>query len=252
MTHAIFGVRLDDIRSRHELRARCSAFLAGERAHLIFTPNPNILLLARTDPEYVALLNSADLLLPDGIGILLMQRLRGERPVRRWPGVDAAELLLGLMAREGGTVLVLGGHQRVAQAAAERVRRRWPALTIETGAGSVVFRDDGTALSTDDEVEIERLIKQVEPQVVLVSLGAPKQERWIHRHAGSFPSVRIMMGIGGALDMWAGRLPRAPRLVSGLGLEWLWRLTLQPSRFPRAVRATLHFPWYALGERSRR
>jgi N-acetylglucosaminyldiphosphoundecaprenol N-acetyl-beta-D-mannosaminyltransferase len=252
MSPSIFGVRLDRVLTRRELEDACERFLAGDRAHSIFTPNPEILVQARSDPAFAALLNTADLLLPDGVGIPLVQSLRGQVPVRRWPGTDAAEVVLDLAARNGGTVLLLGGRADVAPVAAERLRRHWPGLRVETAGEGVPFGAEGTAVSVDDEALVERRIEEVKPQIVLVGLGAPKQERWIGRHAQSFPSVRLMMGIGGAMDMWAGRLPRAPRTVRSLGLEWLWRLILQPSRLPRVVRATILFPFRALREGSGR
>lgn len=250
MGSTIFGVRLDHISSREELRARCQALLEGDRTGTIFTPNPEILLRAKRDPGYAKLLNQADLVLPDGVGILMVQAIRRVPRVGRWPGVDAAELLLELLARDHGTVLFLGGRLGAARDAAARLWTRWPSLSIETAGAGVPFRPDGTAVSPEEAAEIERRIAEVGPRVVLVGLGAPKQERWIARHSAAFPSVRVMMGIGGALDMWAGRVRRAPKPVSGLGLEWAWRLLRQPSRLPRTLNATILFPWYALRDRS--
>jgi N-acetylglucosaminyldiphosphoundecaprenol N-acetyl-beta-D-mannosaminyltransferase len=246
---SILGVRLDRISSREELEARCESFLADDRTHSIFTPNPEMLVRASSDPSFASVLNSGELLLPDGIGIVLVQTVRGGARVRRWPGTDSAEIVLDVVARTGGSVLLLGGSAGVAPAAAARLRRRWPGLRVETAGEGVPFGSNGLPVSPEDQAQIERRIRELEPQVVLVGLGVPKQERWIGRHASAFPSVRIMMGIGGAMDMWAGRLPRAPRLVSSLGLEWLWRLVLQPRRLPRTLTATLVFPWRALTER---
>jgi N-acetylglucosaminyldiphosphoundecaprenol N-acetyl-beta-D-mannosaminyltransferase len=251
MSPSIFGVRLDRISTPQELEDRCQRFLAGDRTRSIFTPNPEILVQARSDPGYAALLNTADLLLPDGIGIVLVQSLRGQRGMRRWPGSDSAQIILDLVARSAGTVMLVGGRAGVALKAAARLRGPRPGLTIETVGEGVPFGADGTAISPDDEVLVERRIQEVQPQVVLVGLGAPKQEQWIARHARSFPSVRIMMTIGGAMDMWAGRLPRAPRILRSLGVEWLWRLVLQPSRLSRVIRATVVFPWRALREGGR-
>jgi len=100
------------------------------------------------------------------------------------------------------------------------------------------------------EPQLLERIRAAAPTIVLVGLGAPKQERWIVRHAADFPSARVMMGVGGAFDMWAGRLPRAPGLLHRLGLEWAWRLALEPHRLRRITRATLVFPFLALTDRS--
>jgi N-acetylglucosaminyldiphosphoundecaprenol N-acetyl-beta-D-mannosaminyltransferase len=100
------------------------------------------------------------------------------------------------------------------------------------------------------EDETVEAIRSAAPSIVLVGLGAPKQERWIERHADAFPSVRIMIGVGGAFDMWAGSKRRAPRAFRTFGLEWLWRLALEPRRLPRIVRATVVFPVLALFDRA--
>jgi len=100
------------------------------------------------------------------------------------------------------------------------------------------------------EDEMIDAVLSAAPTIVLVGLGAPKQERWIARHADAFPSVRVMIGVGGAFDMWAGSRRRAPRAFRRLGLEWLWRLTLEPRRLPRIIRATVVFPVLAVFDRT--
>jgi N-acetylglucosaminyldiphosphoundecaprenol N-acetyl-beta-D-mannosaminyltransferase len=124
---------------------------------------------------------------------------------------------------------------------------------VVAGAG-VAVDEDGIARSMarpeDGEDETVDVIRSAAPTIVLVGLGAPKQERWIERHADAFPSVRIMIGVGGAFDMWAGSKRRAPRAFRALGLEWLWRLALEPRRLPRILRATVVFPVLALFDRA--
>jgi N-acetylglucosaminyldiphosphoundecaprenol N-acetyl-beta-D-mannosaminyltransferase len=102
-----------------------------------------------------------------------------------------------------------------------------------------------------DDRSLSDELRAADPAIVLVGLGSPKQERWIAEHAARLPSARIVIGIGGAFDMWAGRLRRAPTGLRRLGLEWAWRLALEPRRLPRIVRATVVFPFRALTERAR-
>ncbi len=249
MASLIFGVRLDELDSVDELRSVARGFLDGDRAFRVFTPNPEILLRARSDPAYADVLRSADLALPDGTGVALVQMLRGRRPVRRWPGVEIAALVLRLAAERGQTVAFVGGAPDVA----ERAAARWcalPGLKVVVAGAGVAFGDDGLARPAEAEDATAEAIRSAAPTVVLVGLGAPKQERWIDRHADAFPSVRIMIGVGGAFDMWAGSKRRAPRALRTLGLEWLWRLALDPRRWPRIVRATVEFPVLALMDRS--
>jgi N-acetylglucosaminyldiphosphoundecaprenol N-acetyl-beta-D-mannosaminyltransferase len=113
----------------------------------------------------------------------------------------------------------------------------------------IAFGEDGLARSPQQEAELGAQIQKGRPAVVLVALGHPKQERWIARNRSSIPSARILMGVGGAFDIWSGRFPRAPLWVRSAGLEWLWRLEQEPRRFGRVLRATVAFPLLALAER---
>lgn len=247
---AIFGVRLHDLASEDQLRQACVAFLDGERTFRILTPNPEILLRAREDRSFADVMNSADLALPDGTGVAMVESIRAHRRVRRWPGVEIGAVLLELAAERNATVAFLGGSDGVAERAAERWRARLPALRVEVAGAGVTIGDDGTARPTERDARLMDEIRAVAPAIVLVGLGAPKQERWIARHADDLPSVRIVIGVGGAFDMWAGRLRRAPRILHRIGLEWMWRLALEPGRFPRILRATLVFPFRALTDRT--
>jgi N-acetylglucosaminyldiphosphoundecaprenol N-acetyl-beta-D-mannosaminyltransferase len=249
VSSVIFGVRLDELASVEQLRGVATGFLDGDRAFRIFTPNPEILLRAREDTGYADVLRSADLALPDGTGVAIVQTLRNGRSVRRWPGVEIAALLLRLAAERGETVAFVGGTSEVAERSAARWRAL-PGLKVVTAGAGDTIGEDGLAHPADREGEIVEAIRSAAPTIVLVGLGAPKQERWIERHADAFPSVRIMIGVGGAFDMWAGSRRRAPRAFRTLGLEWLWRLALEPRRLPRILRATVVFPVLALFDRT--
>jgi N-acetylglucosaminyldiphosphoundecaprenol N-acetyl-beta-D-mannosaminyltransferase len=245
----IFGVRVDELETVDELRALTTGFLDGDRAFRIFTPNPEILLRARSDAAYADVLRSADLALPDGTGVTLVQTLRDGRSVRRWPGVEIAAFLVRLTAERGETVAFVGGAPDVAERAAARWRTL-PGLKVIVAGAGVEVKEDGSARPAERDDEMVDTIRSAAPAIVLVGLGAPKQERWIARHADAFPSVRVMIGVGGAFDMWAGSRRRAPRAFRTLGLEWLWRLALEPRRLPRIIRATVVFPVLAVFDRT--
>lgn len=251
MTFSIFGVRLDEVGSVQDLGRICGAFLDGSRTARVFTPNPEILLLARTDTDYADVLRSADLALADGTGVAIVGWLKRGRVVRRWPGVDLGAMLLRLAAQRGATAAFVGGTTEVADRAAERWRSALPGLELRTFAAGLEFDDAGTARPEEDDARLVESIAAARPAILLVALGAPKQERWIARHADDFPTVRIMAGVGGSLDMWAEHLPRAPETFRRFGLEWAWRLFLEPRRWRRVVRATIVFPAYALFDRAR-
>jgi N-acetylglucosaminyldiphosphoundecaprenol N-acetyl-beta-D-mannosaminyltransferase len=246
----IFGVRVDELASQERLREVCERFLAGDRTYRVFTPNPEILLLAREDRSYASVLNTADLALPDGTGLALIESLLARRRVRRWPGVEIGATLLELGAEHGATVAFVGGTGDIAERAAVRCRARLPGLRVEVVGAGVDVDEDGGSRPAEYDLELVERLRAIVPAIILVGLGAPKQERWIARHADEVPSARIMLGVGGAFDMWAGRLRRAPRLMHRLGLEWIWRLALEPHRLPRIARATIVFPFRALTDRA--
>jgi N-acetylglucosaminyldiphosphoundecaprenol N-acetyl-beta-D-mannosaminyltransferase len=246
---SILGVRLDRFFSLECIKEVCQGFLDSDRTHCVFTPNPEILLYAREHPDYAALLNEADLALPDGFGIVLVHFLGRRGSIRKWAGIDVAELMIRLAAERGSRVMLLGGRGGVGDRAAERWRARIPRLDIVATADEVSFAEDGTAVVPENDMALADRIRESQPAVILVSTGHPKQERWIARHREAFPSARIMMGIGGAVDVWGGRYSRAPLWLRSLGLEWVWRLLQQPTRLPRILRATVVFPIRALTER---
>ncbi len=245
----IFGVRLHHLPSGGALRRVCEGFLDGDRAFRIFPANPEILLHARADASYAEVLNRADLALPDGAGVALIQSLRSRRRVRRWPGVDVAGTVLRLASERGDTVMFLGGAAGVAARAAERWRTRLPGLRVAIAGAASAIGPDGRVRPVDRDGELVDEIRAVGPAIVLVAFGAPKQERWIALHAPHLPSARILMAVGGTFDIWSGNLPRAPRFLRRSGLEWAWRLALEPRRLPRILRATVVFPFRALTDR---
>jgi N-acetylglucosaminyldiphosphoundecaprenol N-acetyl-beta-D-mannosaminyltransferase len=250
VTSRIFGVELHHMPSEQRLRAVCDRFLDGDRTIRIFTPNPEILLRAREDAGYAEVLNSADLALPDGTGVALVESLRARRRVRRWPGVEIGGLLLRMAAEREAVVVFLGGSDGIAERAAASWRRAVPGLRIHVVGAGVAFGVDGVARPTERDADATRAVASLGPTIVFVGLGAPKQERWIARNADAVPSARIMIGVGGAFDIWAERLRRAPGWLRRIGLEWAWRLALEPRRLPRMIRATIVFPVRALTDRA--
>jgi N-acetylglucosaminyldiphosphoundecaprenol N-acetyl-beta-D-mannosaminyltransferase len=251
---AIFGVRLHQLPSLGDVRAACEGFLDDGRTHSVFTPNPEILLYARKHVDYAALLNEADLALPDGIGIVLVDFLRGHRRhggLQKWAGIDVADLILRLAAQRAARIMFLGGRDGIADRAAARWRAEISGLDVVTAADNMPFGDDGTPVLSQHEAALEERIRESEPAVIFVSIGHPKQERWIANHRWAIPSARILMGVGGALDMWGGRFSRAPVWLRSIGLEWLWRLVQEPTRLPRVLRATIEFPFRALTDETR-
>lgn len=192
----------------------------------VFTPNAKIGADCLESPELHVLLGKADLLLPDGAGVLMASRRQTpERPLtHRLPGIEAGETVLRLCADMGLPVYFLGGRPTVAALAAARWKKRLPSLLV-AGSHDGYFEKSGK--------ENEAVIQEIDESgaaVVFVCFGFPIQERWIVENRDALPRVRMLMGLGGSFDVWAGKVRRAPRIVQALHLEWLWRSIRQPWR----------------------
>lgn len=192
----------------------------------VVTLNPEMVMAARHDAALRQAILSADLVLPDGIGIVWALRLRGERVPQRVTGVDLLEAFAALAVTHGFRIFLLGAAPGVAEAAARRLVARHPGLLIVgTHAGSP---DDSAA------PEILSRIRASDADVVCVAFGVPAQEQWIASHRAQLGAV-VALGVGGAFDFIAGRAPRAPRWMRQAGLEWLYRLVRQPWRWRRML-----------------
>ena len=220
----ILGVGFDNV-TMDEALARGEELLCSEGAHYVVTPNPEIVETCRADAAANAAVNGADLVLPDGIGIvygakILHQPLRG-----RVPGIEFGTGMIERCAKLGKSVYLLGAKPGVAEQAAENLKNRFPGLVI-AGTNDGYFQDD------DPVVE---KINAAQPDLLLVCLGAPKQELWMQRNA---PRLRVglMAGLGGSLDVFAGNVKRAPKLFQKLGLEWFYRLIKEPKRIGRMMK----------------
>ena len=176
------------------------------------------------------LIRASALSLPDSVGVRIAGCILGAPITERIPGVDFAEKLLSRMAEEGKSVFLLGAKEGVAVRAAEGLRERYPGLVI---AGA----ENGFFDSRDEDALIAR-ISDASPDLLLVCLGSPRQELWMHRCA---PRLRVglMAGLGGALDVFSGDVPRAPMFWRKIGLEWLCRLLREPKRIKRAAKLPL-------------
>ena len=217
---------------------------------VIATPNPEQIVSAQEDTHFAQMLNRADVALPDGIGLAIALK----RP--RIPGVEFMEELVRLAATKGYRVGLIGGRGGVAVQALECLRARYPGLTGWAQEPGDV--DLGTLGDLDD---LREKIQKSNTRLVFVGLGAPKQELFIKKLAwgtgygvqgkqGALSSYRIphtaypiiLMSVGGSFDMIAGRVKRAPAVLRGLGLEWLWRLVREPWRIRRQL-ALMKFLW---------
>ena len=223
----VLGIGFDNV-TQDEAVDRAMALIAAGGSHYVVTPNAEFVQMARGDSRFRDLLNQADLVLPDGIGVVYASKILG-RPLKgRVPGVDFAAALCGRMAREGGRLFLLGAKPGVAELAAAELKQRYPGLQI-CGTHDGSFQEDGPVVEE---------IRTAAADVVFVCLGAPKQEQWMAAH-GAACGAKLLVGLGGSLDVFAGQVKRAPETWQKLGLEWLYRLIKQPSRIGRMAKLPL-------------
>lgn len=201
-------------------------YLDEERVHCVFTPNSEIIYMAYKDPQFAQLLNSADLNTADGIGVVYASRILKQPLRERVAGFDLMNRLLERAAPDRRRVFLFGSKPGVAEEAADKLTQLYPGLVI-CGTRDGYFKEEQTP-------EIVGQINAAEPDILLVCLGAPKQEKWIADNRDRL-NARIVLGAGGSLDVLAGRVERAPESWQRLGLEWAYRLKKEPKRIGRMM-----------------
>ena len=204
--------------------AAIDALVRSGRGGSVFTPNVDHVVTVEDDAAFRAAYDAVSLSLADGKPILWAAALLGTPLPEKVSGSDLIEPLLHLAGRSAWRVFLLGGAPGVAGAAAERARHDFGVNVV--GTASPFIRLDGTAGDLEQGIEE---VAAVRPDLVLVAMGAPKQERWIH-HNRERLGAAVGVGVGASLDFVIGRIARAPRWVSSAGLEWLYRLVREPRR----------------------
>lgn len=243
----LLGVRMDPIR-RSKLGHALARLLASGVSHMVVTPNPEMLVYAARVPEFKEVLNRATLTMPDGVGLQYAARFLGKHIGERTTGMDVIYLLAYLAMTEKRRMLLVGGGEiGVADDAAGTLQHAFPGLDIHALHGGGITRLSSGAWHQDKKL-IES-IRTLAPDILCVALGHGKQEHWIHDHLAKFSSVKIAVGVGGALDYYAGRVRRAAPWVCRLGLEWFARLVHEPRRFRRIIHAVIIFPILILRHR---
>ena len=189
----------------------------------VVTANPEILMAARRDPLLARVLAEAVLVVPDGIGVLLAARLKGQSLPERVPGIELLEALLAGAAERGLRPFLLGARPAIIAAAARRVQERYPALSL---AG---WRDG--YFNLDDPAPVEAVATSG-ADLLFVGMGAERELKWLYANRRQL-GVPVAMGVGGSFDVLSGAIPRAPRWMRNLHLEWFYRLLREPRRWRR-------------------
>lgn len=237
------GSRID-LFTPSEIMSASKNFLASNTPHLVTTLNPEMLVAAQNDARLKKVLGAAALGIIDGFGLLLVLRLK-RVSAYRFSGVDYTHALLRMCNASRYSVAFLGGEH--VHRAREKFQGEFPDVRMQSFIAPKISYAKGE-LKGDCQALVDE-INACAPQVLLVGLGHGKQEVWIDENLPKMPSVRIAVGVGGTFDMCAGIVPRAPFLMRALGLEWLWRLFLEPRRIKRIFTALFIFPKIALRQK---
>ncbi len=229
----LFGISITSA-SREEILARVKMFLTEPRFHRIATVNPEFLVRADHDEVFKQSLQKADLCVADGMGIVLAGWLQGRR-VTRFPGVDLLHEILTIAERDGHTVYLaikkdgLSSYEEIRMA----LLKKYPALVV-SGTDALLSGIGNWKLEIGNSA------------IVLCNYGAPMQEIFLANLKEAGVTSQLAMGVGGSFDFMTGKQKRAPQWLRAVGLEWLWRLILQPSRFRRIWNAVVVFPMKVL------
>lgn len=221
---SILGIPFDSM-TMEEAIDYVYAMRLEEKNHRIVTPNAEMVYLAQSEPQFAEILRTSDFVSPDGIGVVYAAKMLKTPIKQKVAGIELGEGVLSRVAKTGEGVFLLGAKPGVADAAAEKLMAKYPGL-------NVVGIQDGYFNDVDAVIE---KVNQSGAVVLFVCLGVPKQEYFMAEHQNRFTTVRIMMGLGGSLDGYAGTAKRAPKWMIRLGLEWLYRLCKEPTRFGRML-----------------
>ncbi len=201
-------------------------WVEGDTLHAVYTPNSEIIMQAQRNPELKSILNDAGLLIPDGAGVVLASKILKTPLKEKVSGVDLAKNLFKAFSGKSTGFFILGGEPGVADMAAVNIIAEFGRVNIK-GYAHGYFKPE-------EEAALIEQINRVKPDILLVGLGAPKQELWIHRNMYRL-SCKVCIGIGGGIDIFAGKVSLTPEFIRKAGFEWLHRLIREPRRYKRMM-----------------
>ncbi|MFA6423949.1 MAG: WecB/TagA/CpsF family glycosyltransferase [Candidatus Magasanikbacteria bacterium] len=240
---SVLGVKIDNL-TMDEAVGKAREFLYNGKQNFIFTPNPEMLVDAQSDEYFKTVLNFGDLNLCDGFGISLVSLGK----IKRITGVDFVFRLCEMAQTENKSIFLVGSESReILKKTVDNLKKQFPKLRIAgfhpgPQINSLLVEDKQTIVPEPEmnDQAIHEIIVTA-PDILLVAFGHNKQEKWIYENIKNFPSVKIAMGVGGTFDYLSGTVKRAPCFMRKIGLEWVYRLIVQPSRIKRIFKATVVF-----------
>lgn len=203
--------------------------LKGPKNTKIFTPNPSIILSARKNKKMRNVINSADILIADGIGLIHASKILKNPLPQRIAGIDLGEKILKLANEEHLSLFLLGGTEETVKKASTKINEKFTQINI-VGIHHGFFE-----INSEYNQKLTDHINTLNPDIIFVCMGYPKQELWIFQNSDKISSLKLSIGLGGSLDVWSEKIKRAPMLFRKFNLEWLWRMIRQPKRFVKLI-----------------
>ncbi len=264
----ILGVDIDNNLNREELFLKINDFLDSDKQNYIVTPNPEIILKASKDEELFYILNKADLSLADGFGLKIAAFLNGKK-LNRFTGADTILDIFEIAQNRKKKVLIINNKNGLSSSSEISIAltNRYPGLEFLIEDCDLSYNIDNQPKELinfnwqknnfftrfakkiekkiNDKLEflVHNKLLEFEPDILICNFGAPYQEKFIWHNFKKIPSIKLAIGIGGALDFLTGKIKRAPKIMRRMGLEWLWRFFRQPWRYKRMYQAVLVFAW---------
>lgn len=229
----IFGVRIDNVTLDDATKA-VEKFLTEESPHTIYTPNTEIVMACKEDENIKNIINSGDLIIPDGIGLIHGAKIKKKPLKERVTGFDLSMKILKIANEKGYSLFLLGGKDGIAKEASENIIKEYPNIKL-AGFHHGYFKGSHIGFKGhEEELNIIDDINKAKPDIIFVGLGFPKQEIWINANKDRL-NCKVIIGNGGTMDILSGNTKRAPEVFQKLGLEWFYRLIKEPSRIKRQM-----------------
>lgn len=231
----ILGTKIDDVSLKEAIDQIAAFLLKGEKGY-ITTPNPEICLLGYNNKVYRRILNNSLLSIPDGVGLKVGAKILGTKLSNNTTGVDLCAEVIKLAEQKMYSILILGGTQEAGERTIALYNYKYPKLKLTYLNGG-----NFNQLGASDQNDLVSQINTINPDIIFVSLGAPKQEYFMADNLSKL-QTKLMLGVGGSIDFLGQQIKRAPQSWRKIGLEWLWRLILEPWRWKRIAKAVIIFP----------
>ena len=219
----ILGVHIDNVTMSDTIQL-IEDFVSDEGQHLVVTADAVGIVIANRNPSFMEIIQSADLVTPDGSGVLWAASRKGTNFSERVSGVDIVDRVCAMSAAKGTRIYFLGAAAGVAELAAKN-------LCIKHPGCNIVGTHDGYVSADQDDL-VAHEIAGAKPDVLFVAMGMPRQEQF-YLQTQQITGAKVGIGVGGSLDVYSGKTKRAPKLFQTFRLEWLWRLLLNPTKISK-------------------